>query len=175
NVGEVVHHVSAIDSDSGRAGQDIKARAGSGAVDDGAIELTTQRRREATRQLRVQAGEAATELVRERLDHRELVRGQHLRGDAVIGDRLLVSLINPVRLSVTGNDRDSNTATRDVDLPRSLHDDGLANSVSPNLLRNLAGQKVRNPCGSTVQVNTCHCDYLSKESVSRAVKKLLEL
>src|SRR5690606_713855 len=33
-VSEVVHHVSAIDSDSGRAGQDIEPGAGSGAVDD---------------------------------------------------------------------------------------------------------------------------------------------
>src|SRR5699024_10983569 len=161
-VSQVVHHVSTIDRDSGSAGEDVEARAGSGAVNDGRVELATQRGRETTRQLRIQAGKIATELVRERLDDRELVRGQHLRGDGGIRDRLLVGLINPVRLSVTGNDRDSNTATRDVDLPRSLHDDGLANSVSPNLLRNLAGQKVRNPCGSTVQVNTCHCDYLSK-------------
>src|SRR5699024_9070903 len=161
-VSQVVHHVSTIDRDSGSAGEDIEARAGSGAVNDGRVELATQRRREATRQLGVQAGKVAAELVRERLDHRELVRGQHLRRNAGIGDRLLVSLVNPVRLSVTGNDRDSNTATRNVDLPRSLHDNRLVNGIRPNLLRNLAGQKIGNPCGSTVQVNTCHDDYLSK-------------
>src|SRR5699024_5313409 len=121
-VSEVVHHVSAIDSDSGRAGQDIEAGAGSGAVDDGRVELAAQRGREATRQLGVQAGKVAAELVRERLDNGELVRGQHLRGDAGVRDGLLVSLVNPVRLGVTGDDRDGDTATRNVDLAGSLHD-----------------------------------------------------
>src|SRR5690606_11204799 len=113
-VSEVVHHVSTINRDSGSTGQDIEARTGSSAVNDGRVELATQRGRETARQLGVQAGKIATELVRERLDHRELVRGQHLRGDGGVRDRLLVRLVNPVRLSVTGNDRDSDTATRNV-------------------------------------------------------------
>src|SRR5699024_8074512 len=115
NVSEVVHHVSTIDRDSGSAGEDVEARAGSGAVNDGRVELATQRGRETTRQLGVQAGEVATELVGERLDNGELVRGQHLRGGGGSRDGLLVSLVNPVRLSVTGNDRDSDTATRNAE------------------------------------------------------------
>src|SRR5690606_7288196 len=78
DVGEVINHVSAINSDSSRTGQHIEAGTGGGAVDDGAVELTAQGGRATTRQLGVQAGKVAAELVRERLDHSELVRGQHL-------------------------------------------------------------------------------------------------
>src|SRR5699024_11535423 len=99
-VSQVVHHVSTIDRDSGSAGEDVEARAGSGAVNDGRVELATQRGRETTRQLGIQAGEIATELVRESIDDRERVRGQNLRGDGGFRDRLVLDHIIYASLSV---------------------------------------------------------------------------
>src|SRR5699024_9653886 len=142
--------------------QDIEPGAGRGAVKDCAVELAAQRGREAASQLGVQAGQVTTELVREGLDHSELVGGENLRGDGRVANRLLLGLVHPIGGRVTGDDRDSDTGAGNADLPRRPHDRGLLNSVSPNLLRNLAGQKLRNTSGSTVQVNTCHDDYLSK-------------
>src|SRR5699024_8374951 len=97
-----------------------------------------------------------TELVRERLNDSQLVRGHGLRRNSRIGDGLLVSLINPVGFSVPGNHRDGQSATGERNAARSRHDDRFVDGVSPNLRRDFLREKVGNAARSAVKINTGH-------------------
>src|SRR5699024_874024 len=97
--GKVFDGVGCVNNLSVSVGQNVKVRTGSGAVHDSRVELAAKRGRETAGKLRVQGRQVTTELVRERLNDSQLVRGHALRTNSRIGDGLLVSLINPVGLA----------------------------------------------------------------------------
>src|SRR5699024_9821280 len=154
--GKVFDGVGCVNNLRVSVGQNVKVRTRSGPVDNSRVELAAKRRRQATGKLRVQGRQVTTELIRERLNDSQLVRSHALRTNSRIRNRLLVSLGNPVGLSVPGNHRDSQTPARERNAPRSLHDDRFVDSVSPNLRRDFLREKVGNATRSAVKINTSH-------------------
>src|SRR5699024_5235634 len=154
--GKVFDGVGCVNNLRVSVGQNVKVRTGSGAVHDSSVELASKRGRETAGKLRIQGRQVTTELVRERLNDRQLVRSHALRTDGRVRDRLLVSLIDPISLSVSRNHRDGQSTTGERNAPRSRHDDRFVDSVSPNLRRDFLREKVGNAARSAVKINTGH-------------------
>src|SRR5699024_5932957 len=154
--GKVFDGVGCVNNLSVRVGQNVKVRTRRGPVDNSRVELAAKRRRQATGKLRVQGRQVTTELIRERLNDSQLVRSHALRTNSRIRNRLLVSLGNPVGLSVPGNHRDGQSTTGERNAPRSRHDDRFVDGVSPNLRRDFLREKVGNAARSAVKINTGH-------------------
>src|SRR5699024_918092 len=104
---KVLNGVRSVNGLLRRVGENIKVRTGRSAVNNSRVELAAQSRGETASKFRIQGRQVTTELVRERLNDRQLVRGHALRADGRVRDRLLVSLIDPVSFSVSGDHRDS--------------------------------------------------------------------
>src|SRR5699024_5945444 len=82
--GKVLDGVGSINSLFRRTGQNIKVRTGRGTVDDSRVELPSKRGREAAGKLRIQGRQITTELIRERLNDGQLVRGHALRANGSV-------------------------------------------------------------------------------------------
>src|SRR5699024_1184720 len=104
---KVLNGVRSVNGLLRRVGENIKVRTGRSAVNNSRVELAAQSRGETASKFRIQGRQVTAELVRERLNDRQLVRGHALRADGRVRDRLLVSLIDPVSFSVSGDHRDS--------------------------------------------------------------------
>src|SRR5699024_6079524 len=139
-----------------RVGENIKVRTGRSAVNNSRVELAAQSRGETASKFRIQGRQVTAELVRERLNDRQLVRGHALRPDRRVRDLLLVSLIDPISLSVPGNHRDSHATTGKRNSPRSLHDERFVDGIRPNLRRNFLREKVSSTRRCAVKINTSH-------------------
>src|SRR5699024_9304240 len=153
---KVLNGVRSVNGLLRRVGQNVKVRTGRSAVNNSRVELAAQCRGETAGKFRIQGGQVTAELVRERLNDRQLVRSHALRSDGRVRVRLLVSLIDPISLSVSRNHRDGQSTTGERNAPRSRHDDRFVDGVSPNLRRDFLREKVGNAARSAVKINTGH-------------------
>src|SRR5699024_2150011 len=122
---------------------------------------------------RIQGRQVTTELVRERLNDSQLVRGHGLRRNSRIGDGLLVSLINPVGFSVSRDHRDGQSATGERNAPRSRHDERFVDGVSPNLRRDFLREKDANAARSAVNIKPS--DYSLLLFIKLGIAEVCEL
>src|SRR5690606_26839146 len=111
------------------------------------------RRREATRKLGVQTRQVTTELVREGLDHSELLRRQDKLVQRVPRDRLLRGLSNPPGSRLTGDNRDREPIPGDRDTAREGLNDRRLLHLRDDLRGDLLRQEVRNVRSSTRNVD----------------------
>src|SRR5699024_208879 len=122
----------------GRSPQEVEVRQRgipAAVTKDGLIELAGQGERQTPRQLRVQAGKVAPELIRERLNYGQLVRGDGLTRQRVSIDRLLSGLTSPRRGRLASNVVNSHARAGKGDLTSRGHDDRVLDSVAPDLGR----------------------------------------